>query len=159
MKKFMCLVAIVVGFGSPMKLWLVLLISLCFATAGRAQTTYLTTAGYGYNQASTVYKTGYGDVACAGGVCLVPGSHGYHNLQYPGCDGCYQQVAVIPQSTAFFALSNPQVFNYRVREFIQVPHSSAIVTTDRYGNQINFLNAGIQSQTTTRSRGQTLFVR
>jgi hypothetical protein len=101
---------------------------------------------YGFSQASVVFKTGYADVACAGGVCLVP-------QQYGGA-------AAIPQSSAFFALSNPKVLEFRTRQFIQVPHTQAIVTTDSYGNQI-ILNAGISNNPhgVVLSHGQKFFAR
>lgn len=118
-----------------------------------------------HNGASVVFRTGFSDVACAGGICLVPGGHGGYNLQNFGHHqhfghgfGHHNNIAVIPQSTAFFALSNPNVFQFRTREFIQVPHTNAIVTTDSYGNEI-ILNAGIHSGISVQSRGQTIFVR
>lgn len=119
-----------------------LMISTLTANAQCGQRVFVTNAGYG--QASVTFRTGYSDVACAGGVCVVPSN----------VDGA---VAVIPSSTAFFALSNPQVFQFRTRNFIQV--SNAIVATDSYGNQIEVVNSGIQPQTIIQSRGQILFQR
>ncbi len=101
---------------------------------------------------AVVFKTGAGDVACAGGVCLVPTDDGYSLRSYYGFRN---GVAIIPQSTAFFALSNPQVFEFRVRNFSS-SYGSDLVTFDDRGNQV-LINSGIQSQTFTRSRGQILF--
>ena len=109
-----------------------------------AQTVFVTNSGN--NTASVTFRTGFSDVACAGGVCLVPSNS-------------HDAVAVIPQSTAFFALSNPQVFQFRVRNFTQTPHTNAIVSVDSHGNQIQVLNAGIHHQVVPKSRGQIIFAR
>ncbi len=126
-----------------MKRLLALTVVLWFAASGHAQN---------YNRSGIVFKTGFGDVVCAGGVCLVPTENGYL-LQNQG-------VAIIPQSTAFFGLSNPKVIEFRVREFLAVPNTNAIITTDSFGNQV-FLNAGIHDNVGVpiQSRGQKLFVR
>lgn len=124
-----------------------LLLGLLLQCAAQAQCCngpqLFVTDGYTPPYAATVFKTGAADVACVNGACLAPAGTG---------------VVVIPQSTLFFAASNPQTLQFRVREFVQVPHTAAIVTTDHYGNEI-ILNAGISSGVQYYSRGQSLFVK
>lgn len=148
-----------------LRLLLVLGMSAVAATNSTAQSNVAVVNTTGFGGASVVFKTGFADVACAGGVCLVPGGGGYniqefgHGFGHGFGSGFNNAVAVIPQSTAFFALSNPNVFKFRVRDFVQVHGTNAIITTDSYGNVIEFLNAGIHSGGRVQSRGQTIFVR
>ncbi len=107
--------------------------------------------GYGHNNV-VVKQTGFADVYAAGGVVVVPaqvrGHHGYNNA-----------AVIVPQSTFFFAGSNPNVFEFRTREFLQVPGTDQIITTDSFGNDI-ILNSGVRgSRTQIQSRGQELFRR
>jgi hypothetical protein len=114
---------------------------------------------YGFNQAAVTFRTGTADVACAGGLCVAPVDNG-HAVYNNGHHGHHNNAVVVPQSTAFFAFSNPNVIAFRTRQFVQVPHSSEVVALDSYGNQV-LLNAGVYNDgySTIQSRGQRLFVR
>lgn len=90
-------------------------------------------------------NTGFSDVSCVNGLCYAPVNTGYG----------YSEV-VLPQSTAFFAFSNPQTIEFRVRQFVGTPYSNALFSTDQFGNQV-IINAGIQTTSFQRSRGQLLF--
>lgn len=101
---------------------------------------------------TTVVQTGLADSHCANGVCFAPvvqaNQYGYHRAA----------AVAVPQSTYFFAASNPRVFEFRTREFIQVPGTQQIVTTDAFGNEV-ILNAGIRTGGVGVSRGTQLFAR
>lgn len=109
--------------------------------------------GYGHNNAAVVVKqTGFSDVAAVNGVVVVPAqvNNGYGHG--------YNSAVIVPQSAFFFAGSNPNVFEFRTREFLQVPGTDQIVTTDSFGNEI-ILNAGVRGGTVIQSRGSQLFRR
>jgi hypothetical protein len=139
-----------------MKKVFALLVALVASVGAQAQGVHVVN-NYGFNQAAVTFRTGAADVACAGGLCVTPVDNGH--VVY-GNHGYHQNAVVIPQSTAFFAFSNPNVIAFRTRQFVQVPHSSAVVALDSYGNQV-FLNAGVYNNgyETLQSRGQRLFVR
>lgn len=127
--------------------WLFVLFLLCGVSVS-AQAQYngnvqFITNNHSPFAATTIVRTGFSDVACVNGVCLAPTNFG---------------AVAIPQSTLFFGASNRQALQFRVREFIQVPNTTAIVTTDSYGNEI-IINSGIHSGIVPRSRGQILFVK
>ncbi len=103
------------------------------------------------NSAVVIRQTGHADVTAVDGVVIVPAqinSHGHHT----------NSTVVVPQSTFFFAARNPNVLEFRTREFFQVPKTSQIVTIDGFGNNI-VLNAGIRNGSVGLSRGQQLFSR
>lgn len=106
--------------------------------------------GHGQNAAVVVKQTGFADVAAVNGVVLVPAQIKGH--------GGYNAAVVVPQSTFFFAGSNPNVFEFRTREFLQVPGTDQIITTDSFGNEV-ILNSGVRGSTVIQSRGQQLFRR
>ncbi len=88
-----------------------------------------------------VVRTGISGITCADGLCYVPTDYA---------------TLVIPQSTAFFALSNPNSFKFRSRDLLAVPGASQIVTVDGFGREV-IINAGVYGPTGVRSRGTIIF--
>ncbi len=142
MKKILALVVLALAFCGPVRAD-----DRVFVTNVGFQSSRVTSVG----NTTTVVQTGLADSYCAGGVCFAPIQQ---SNQYS-----YQRAAVVvPQATYFFAASNPRVFEFRTRDFIQVPGTQQIVTTDSFGNEV-ILNAGVRTGGVGVSRGVQLFGR
>ncbi len=100
------------------------------------------------NSSVAVSNIGYPDVTAIGGIVLVPAQvRGSYN---------HNAAVIVPQSTFFFAASNPNVFEFRIREFLQVPGTDQIITTDGFGNDL-IINAGVRDGSIVNSRGSLLY--
>ncbi len=141
----------------------VLTVLVGFAPAGADDRVFVTNVGFQSSRivtsgSTTVVQSGLADSHCAGGVCFAPVQQNYSVGLAPIPYRYGQQNLVVPQATYFFAASNPRVFEYRTREFIQVPGTRQVVTTDGFGNEV-ILNAGIRSSEVRLSRGTQIFGR
>jgi len=133
-----------------MRYFLVVLISLCIPDVVHAQygQLFITNGGYSTNSYSIA------EVSCANGVCFLNNNQGFNTY------GGYSDTYTIPQSLAFFGLSNQEVL-FRTRNFATYNPYYATTTVDDSNDNVVSINERllVPVRPTIRSRGSLLFSR